>query len=362
MARKEENFNKNLASFFDEVEHLDPTPLTDILKSPKERYYNFTYYCSGGLKNIQRCTDRKTGREVAMAILKDDADAAKKESFLREARLSAMLQHPNIVPVYDIGLKDELPWFTMKFISGQSLGDIIDELRTDSNQNFDELAIRLDIFIKICDAMAYAHSRGVLHLDLKPDNIQISDYGDVVLCDWGLGQVMASECDDEMLECYSFNSGDLNSMTIDGAIKGTPGYMAPEQTSLIKTKKGIHSDTFSLGTILYSLLCYKKPFTGDEIEEVLQNTANCTFPKPSLIKADTPAPLEAVCLKAMSLKVEGRYHSVADLQKEILNFRNGFATSAENASLLKLLQLWYKRHRALSILTSSPSSSVLALS
>ena len=353
MARKEENFNKNLASFFDEVDDLEPTPLTDILKSKNERYYNFIYYCSGGLKSIQRCTDRKTGREVAMAELKDKANPAKKEAFLREARLSAMLQHPNIVPIYDIGLKDDQPWFTMKFISGQSLGEIIDKLSKKSTQKFNDLATRLDIFSKVCDAMAYAHSRGVLHLDLKPDNIQISDYGDVVLCDWGLGQILASECDDELLECYSFNSNDLNSMTIDGVIKGTPGYMAPEQTSLIKNKKGIHTDIFSLGCILYTLLTLKKPFTGNELNTLLAKTASCDFQSPSkrCPNLHVPLPLEAVCLKAMSQDPKDRYSSVADLQKEILNYRNGFATSAENASLLKLLQLWYKRHRALSILS-----------
>ncbi|MDD7984036.1 protein kinase [Lentisphaera marina] len=346
MPRPEDAFNKNFASLFDEVSELDATPLSDIISSSKERYHDFEFYTEGGLKKIYRCQDRKTGREVAMASLKDELSDARKESFFREARLSASLQHPNIVPVYDIGIKDESPWFTMKFISGQSLDELL--------QKNPPLIEKLDIFLKICDAIAYAHSRGVIHLDLKPDNIRISDYGDVVVVDWGLGQIMASDCDEELLECYSFNSHDLDTMTIDGNIKGTPGYMAPEQTSIVKEKKGVHTDIFSMGCILYTLLTDKKPFTGNDLEHLIKNTAECNFPKPSARRTDLeiPAPLEAVCLKAMSSKPEDRYQSVTKLQKEILNYRDGFATSAENASLFKIFKLWFKRHKALAIASS----------
>ncbi|WDE97590.1 protein kinase [Lentisphaera profundi] len=345
MPRKEEQFNKNLASFFDEVSDLDATPLSDIILSNKERYYDFNFYCEGGLKKIYRCKDRKTGREVAMASLKDELSDARKESFFREARLSASLQHPNIVPVYDIGIKDDSPWFTMKFISGQSLDELI--------KQEPPLSQKLDIFIRICDAIAYAHSRGIIHLDLKPDNIRISEYGNVVVVDWGLGQIMASDCDEELLECYSFNSHDLDTMTVDGNIKGTPGYMAPEQTSLIKNKKAPHTDIFSLGCILYTLLTAKKPFTGSDLNDVIKKTAECTFDAPSKRRPELeiPAPLEAVCLKAMSANPTDRYQSVTELQKEILKYRDGFATAAENASLLKLLQLWFRRHKSLSIVS-----------
>ena len=343
MSRPEDSFNKNMASLFDEVSELDATPLTDIISSPKERYHDFEFYTEGGLKKIFRCQDRKTGREVAMASLKDELNDARKESFFREARLSASLQHPNIVPVYDIGLKGDSPWFTMKFISGQSLDELI--------KNEPKLNQKLDIFLKICDAMAYAHSRGVIHLDLKPDNIRINEYGDVVVVDWGLGQILASECDEDLLECYSFNSHDLDTMTIDGNIKGTPGYMAPEQTSLVKEKKGTHTDIFSLGCILYTLLTHQKPFTGNDLDHLIKNTAECQFKKPTERRPDLeiPLPLEAVCLKAMSAKPEDRYQSVSKLQREILQYRDGFATSAENASLFKLLQLWIKRHKPLAI-------------
>ena len=348
MDRKEESFNKNFASLYDELDELDEMPLLDMIESIKTRYCEFTYVDEGGIKVIQSCKDLKTGREVAMASLKNDASDQQKEAFLKEARLTAALQHPNIIPMYDLGLKSRHPWFTMKFISGTSLEQALIDLESDKSTKLLELSDRLDVFLKVCDAIAYAHSRGVLHLDVKPDNIQISDYGNVLVCDWGLAKVMAAVCDEELLASYAFNPKETN-LTIDGFIKGTPGYMAPEQTGLQKKKKGVYTDVFSLGCVLYKILTFKKPFDGEEVKEIMQKTADCEFIRPTEIVTSLPQPLEAVCLKAMSKDPDQRYASVLELQKEILSYRNGFATSAEKASLLTLGRLWVKRHRAISI-------------
>lgn len=341
-------FDEKLADFFDELDELDNLPLLDAIATITDRYSDFKYLDEGGIKIIHGCRDLKTGREVAMASLKKSAKDQEKELFLKEARLTAALQHPNIIPLHDLGLKDQQPWFTMKLVSGSSLEQVLKNLKEGKSQQFSELNERLDAFMKICDAVAYAHSRGVLHLDIKPDNIQISDYGDVLLCDWGLAQVMASVCDEELLECYTFNpKGD--DLTIDGLVKGTPGYMAPEQTRLIKAKKGVHTDIFSLGCVLYKILTLEKPFKGADLITVMNNTVEGHYPKPTEINPLIPSSLEAVCLKALASDPKDRYKNVLDLQKEILDYRQGFATDAENASLLKLMRLWYKRHRTLSI-------------
>ena len=187
-----------------------------------------------------------------MASLKQDAKDQRKEHFLKEARLTAALQHPNIIPLYDLGLKSTQPWFTMKLVSGTTLDKTLENLKRNRSVELSDLNERLDAFMKICDAVAYAHSRGVLHLDIKPDNIQISEYGDILLCDWGLAKVMASVCDEELLECYTFNPKGLD-LTIDGLIKGTPGFMAPEQTRLIKGKSGEYTDIF----FLWAVFCIK---------------------------------------------------------------------------------------------------------
>ncbi|WDE98897.1 protein kinase [Lentisphaera profundi] len=348
MAKEGDYFDEKLADFFDDLDDLDNLPLLDTIASITDRYCDFQYLDEGGIKIIHRCRDLKTGREVAMASLKECAKDPQKELFFKEARLTAALQHPNIIPLHDLGLKGEQAWFTMKLISGASLEQVLQDLKDGRSQQLNTLSERLDVFIKVCDAMAYAHSRGVLHLDIKPDNIQISNYGDVLLCDWGLAKVMASVCDEELLECYTFNPKELD-LTIDGLVKGTPGYMAPEQTRLVKAKKGIATDTFSLGCVLYKILTLEKPFKGADLMAIMNNTVNGRFPKPSVLNPDIPLSLEAVCLKALAPDPQDRYASVIDLQKEILDYRQGFATNAENATLLKLTRLWYNRHRTLSI-------------
>jgi len=348
MPREEEYFDKKLVNIFDELEGTEESPLMGMLHDIKERYTDFQYIDEGGLKVIQTCKDLRTGRTVAMASLKNRASEKQKEAFLREARITASLQHPNIIPLHDLGLKYENPWFTMKFVSGTSLENIFSDLKAQKTQQCVDLSDRLDIFIKVCDAVAYAHSRGVLHLDIKPDNIQISDYGDVLLCDWGIARVMAAECDEDLLDCYTFNPKDID-FTIDGLVKGTPGYMAPEQTTLCKSKKSIQTDIFSLGCVLYKILTLEKPFKGATIENIIKNTVAGHFPKPTELDPSIPPSLEAVCLKAMAIDPKDRYASVLNLQKEILNYRKGFATNAENASMLKVLKLWYKRNKTLGI-------------
>ena len=352
MSRKEDKFNSSFSQLFAEAYNPEETPLEDALKRRGDRYIDFTFYSEGGIKQISTCLDRRTGRRLAMATIKDTENSNRKETFIREARINAALQHPNIVPVYDVGMKNDSPWFTMKFIEGKSLNEIILELQKGSDSRFNNLADRLDVFLKVCDAVAYAHSKGILHLDLKPDNIRISEYGDVVLCDWGLADIMPSECDEPLLEVCSPTQTDFDEMTLDGTVKGTPGYMAPEQTGLLKERKGKHTDIFSLGAVLYNLLTYHKAFSGKDLDDVLQKTAKAEFPLPSEIsELNVPYSLEAVCVKALSKDPENRYNSVKDLQNEVRDFINGFTTEAENASLLKSLQFWVKRNTTLSFIS-----------
>jgi len=347
----EDFFEDNLGGLFDEAFDNKSTELTDSLNENREVYSDFSLYSEGGLKRIELCHNSQTNRKVAMATLKDHQDPHKVEVFLREAKLNAALQHPNIVPVYNIGISEKGPWFTMKFIAGKSLQDILDDLKSEVASEYTDLNTRLDIFLKVCDAIAYAHSQGVIHLDIKPDNIRISKYGDVVLCDWGLADVEATCCDEHLLEYCSVLNHDVQNHTLFGTIKGSPGYMAPEQTALLKMRKGFHTDCFSLGCLLYSLLTFERPFTGKSLEDILDNTAKCKYLKPSKINSDIPFSLEAVCIKAMSLKPENRYKDVEELQKEILAYRNGFATNAEDASFWKAVKLLYLRHRTLSLVS-----------
>jgi tetratricopeptide (TPR) repeat protein len=301
----------------------------------------------GGKKRIIRCLDRRSGRIVARAECLQEGDAAEEEKFLREARLTAQLQHPNIIPVHEIGLTPAgHPYFVMKLVEGRSLQQLLDALRDgDGAASRDyPLATRIDIFSRICEAVAYAHRRGILHLDLKPANIQLSQlsrHGEVLVCDWGLARVLDAVCEDPQLLRLSLDPHELKTLTRDGFVKGSPGYMAPEQAGAVHGVKDRRSDVFSLGALLYSLLAYQPPFDGADVAEVLAATRRGRiqpFPRPP------PPGLEAICRKALQRRPEDRYGDVDELLDELAAWRYGFATAAEKASFGRQLLLFGRRH------------------
>ena len=218
-----------LNNLFDEAfEEIDPaaeSPLYGQLCSLQERYGQPELIAVGGMKRILKVLDRHGNRHVAMARLHEDASDLLFDPFIREARLTALLEHPNVISVHDVGVdKEGQPYFTMDLKVGDGLDVVLQKALADGGH---PLSDRLDIFLKVCDAITYAHSRDVIHLDLKPANIQVGHYGEVLVCDWGLGKLIGGtdEIDDDVL----LNPDLLSEMTVYGQVKGTPGYMAPEQ-------------------------------------------------------------------------------------------------------------------------------------
>ena len=300
----------------------------------------------GGLKQILRVFDIKTGRNVAMAKLLVDAPQEMYEPFLREARLTALLEHPYIIAVHDIGVgKDGLPYFTMELKSGDSLGEIIKQL---SEGNADYLA-RYDkrsllvIFLKVCDAVAYAHSRHVLHLDLKPDNIQVGDFGEVILCDWGLGEIVGFEAEGKFDELL-LNPDLLNNMALSGTIRGTPGFMAPEQVDDLESTE--RTDIYALGAILYTILTHHVPIDGNK-EEIFEKTRKGEIqpPRVRFPMLEIPEALNAVAMQALARDPAKRYATADELSGEVRHYISGFATAAERAGLGRQLLLLYRRNR-----------------
>lgn len=339
-------------------EKLQDHELLSPLKENKKRYSEIDDFNQGGMKQILSGHDSISGRHIAIAKMLDCNDSDDLELFLREARITACLEHPNIMPVYDISLDPEgLPFFTMKLIHGEDLGEILENVKKKKPKYIEQyrLAALLEIFMKICDAIAYAHSRGVIHLDLKPDNVKISGYGEVIVCDWGLARLI-DDADPELLmkDGVAGPLADIN-RTINGAVKGTPGYMSPEQAKAENKQKNHLTDIYSLGAILYSMLTLEKPITGKDTKDILAKTANGDFLPPQKRSPERKIPysLEAVVMKAMALKPEDRYESVEALQNEVRAYQEGFATEAENAPFHRLLMLLFKRHAALSILSAA---------
>ena len=323
----DEDFQKFLHSQFSEAHDNmhKQSELSNLMELNNDRYGEKYLIAEGGQKKVFKCNDDLTGRSIAYATVKDPNNEESTAKFMREVRLTAHLEHPHIIPVYDTGLDDDgIPYFTMKYISGQSYEDFL--------KGKHSLQENIDILIKICEAVNFAHHRGIIHFDIKPDNIQVSNYGEVLLCDWGLAGIAYESCSQELLDDDILKQVDL-SQSIDLYFKGTAGYAAPEMW-----KKNTHRDQlcdiFSLGAVLFQILSNEKP------EQTV-----------SFSKIEGPEALKAVCKKALSLEKEDRYRTTQEFLNELLAWRNGFATKAEQASFLTTFKLLILRHKHVTVST-----------
>ncbi|QBG46493.1 serine/threonine protein kinase [Verrucomicrobia bacterium S94] len=355
---------ETLASFYDtdaltmsEEEVQSLTPILNSLKQDKHRYRVIDEIAEGGEKKILLVHDHRLDRRIAMARAVRNKSPQDLEQFLREARLTANLAHPNIMPVYNMGLDEEgEPFFSMELIPGDSLKTIIRKLRDgDPAYRMDyPIETLLNIFLKICEAIAYAHSRGVLHLDIKPDNIRVGEFGEVLVCDWGLARVVHGTPDQNAEDSTELDGDILNDMTLSGTLKGTPGFMAPEQTQAYgeKTEK---TDIYALGALLYNLLTYRLPVEGNSANEVIQNTRAGKVISPRRRRPDrrVPKSLVAVVMKALALEPADRYDSVLELRSEIQQFLSGHPTKAEHAGWITKTSLLLQRHSRVSFLLIS---------
>jgi serine/threonine protein kinase len=331
---------------------------------PAERYTPHRKLNQGGMKAIWEVDDHRTARKVAMALIQDSKIASEEDidSFLYEARLTANLQHPNIIPIYDIAVDESgNPYFTMKALKGETLSDIIKKLREGSDpyrKQYTRTRL-LGIFLKVCNAIDYAHTKGVIHLDLKPSNVIVGDFGDVHVLDWGLSTLIThlDEYDGEAVSWHSLDDVALeNGQTLTRYLEstakrrhivgGTPGYMSPEQAQGAPADIDFQTDVYMLGSMLYEILTLECPVTGDTIKEVLQKTVRGDFPSPTKRAPSLriPPALAAIANKAMQSDPKERYPNVAALIHDIHQFQDGFATIAENPTFVTHFTLLIRRH------------------
>lgn len=313
---------------------VEEISIEDELHSLTEIYSERVFHACGGFKKIERARDNSTDRIIALATpLNVDAPLSR-ESFLREGRILASLQHPNIVPLYAIGfIDDNIPCFSMKLIQGESFDNFMKTNDTDTC---------LDIFLKVCDAVAYAHNKGIIHRDIKPANIQISSFGEVQLCDWGLARVDLDICEESNLYDLASDKFAMQNMTLKGTLKGTPGYIAPEQIS--EGRSSQTSDIYALGGLLFHILYGRIPCWAETNQEIITNTLEGKLQIPSSVVAEG---LMAVCQKALAFDPKERYQTVNELYVELRKYLSGFATLAEKAGPLRLFNLMIKRHKNL---------------
>ena len=323
--------------------------LFDQFNSQNIKYTDKSFLAEGGMKIISRVKDSASLRSVAMAELKkSDLKPEQILNFYNEARVTALLEHPNIVPIYEIGHQDGTPYFIMKEIQGETLGNILKELRKQNTSYKEKYTLNtlLNILLKVCDAISYAHSRRIVHLDLKPDNIHVGEFGEVLVIDWGLAKNLEKNV---FIETHGQIESEIEiDKTLDGFVKGTVGFMAPEQARGENDNKDERTDIYSLGAILYSILTRKPPYRDKDIYEALTQIAAGNYIPLDLSKH--PPSLCAVIDKAMEADQKDRYQEVSEFSNEIQRYLQGFATDAQDAGLKELVTLFVKRNLLVSCL------------
>jgi serine/threonine protein kinase len=298
---------------------------------------------AGGMGIIYKAFDRGLTRQAALKMILPEIaeDQAQLGYFIQEARITGQLEHPNVVPVHDIGVTDDgRPFFSMKRIQGEELLQIIRQLHAKDPvyETTYSLFKLLTICRKVCDAVAFAHSKNYIHRDIKPDNIIVGDYGEVLLMDWGLARP-AGQPDPAPVgqpDTPQEGSSLAVNLTQSGEIKGTPNYMAPEQArgdvDLIDTR----TDIFLLGATLYTVATLTLPYAGRNVYTILDQAEKGRFipPQQRAPQRHIPDALNHIIMKCMAYDPADRYPSVAELIKDLDAFMAGEAVT-EHRSFAK---------------------------
>jgi len=352
---------------------LDPWATASSVGTPTSfglRFRILRPHASGGLGQVSVAHDEELHREVALKEIQNRYadDPSSRNRFLQEAEITGGLEHPGIVPVYGLGTyADGRPYYAMRFIRGDSLKDALNQFHQAEvpgrGPGERTLALRalLRRFVDVCNAVAYAHARGVLHRDLKPGNVMLGKYGETLVVDWGLAKagVAAEGVTGAAESLLKPASGDNSSRTQMGQVLGTPQFMAPEQAAGRLDELGPSSDVYSLGATLYCLLTGKAPFEGPDVGIILQRVQSGRFPAPRVVKRQVPPGLEAICLKAMALKSQDRYSSPRALADDIEHWLADEPVAAYHEPLWARVARWIRHHQTL--VSASTAAVVVAI-
>jgi PAS domain S-box-containing protein len=292
---------------------------------PEQRYSRDRLHATGGIGRVWVARDGQLERDVALKELRPEqaGNSLFRARFLREAKITGQLEHPGIVPVYELLLDPgtQEPFYTMRFVKGRTLKDAADayhQRRISGEADLLEFVTLLNAFVVVCKTVAYAHSRGVIHRDLKGHNVMLGDFGEVVVLDWGLAKVIGRrEEESDTLSPAAIRQTEEIDLTLQGETLGTPAYMAPEQATGRLEEIDHRTDVYGLGAMLYHVLSGKSPFSGDTVEEVLRKVQFEEPVPPGKFWAEVPATLEAACLRAMAKQPSDRFASASELAQEV---------------------------------------------
>jgi eukaryotic-like serine/threonine-protein kinase len=310
------------------------------------------FHARGGLGEVLVARQQELDRSVALKrILPGQIHDASRRRFLREAVITAQLQHPGIVPIHDLGEDECGPFYTMPFVRGETLQVAIERfhrdqaLRRDPGRRGLELRGLLQRFITICETIAYAHDQGVVHRDLKPSNIMLGPYGETLVMDWGLAKRYQGDGSDTEHDAdVPSPSPSPNDLTALGAVLGTPQFMSPEQALGRPTSPS--SDLYSLGVILYAILIGKSPYAVPPGPDRLQLVREAALVPPRQRDPSLSRALQAICLKAMAARPEDRYMTPRALAEDLAKWLADEPVSAYRQGYSARLARWARRHRA----------------
>ena len=324
-----------------------PPPFEPQLRS--ERYVIREFHARGGIGEIWMAEDPEIGRTVALKRLRPNRQE-QKDRFLVEAQVTGQLEHPGIVPVHDLGLDESgQPFYVMSFIHGRTLKELLAEHHEDAGPDGESREVRsarlLAIFVKVCQTVAYAHHRGVVHRDLKPDNVMLGPFGEVLVLDWGMAKVQSQPEPARDSQPVHLTGSGSSTETQAGTVLGSPPYMAPETAEGFSSLADEQTDVYLLGATLYHLLTGKPPREGSSAYEMIELARTVAPPPPRRLGADVPRALEAICLKAMAQRKESRYRSVAELIQDMERYQAGAPVSAYPEPLPARVGRWCRRHQ-----------------
>lgn len=327
--------------------HIEPL---NLARQPRSRYSVTRLHGKGGIACVWLAYDQQLKREVALKALRAESenDSLARRRFAREAQITGQLNHPNIVPVFDlaVGAEDDRPFYTMRFLRGRTLSQAIRDYhrreRTGTAART-ELADLLAAFVTVCKAVAYAHSRGIVHRDLKPGNIMVGPFGEVILLDWGLAKQTGESTDEHERPIEVSPEG--SQATRWGEVMGTPAFMAPEQAVGRHDLEDYRTDIYSLGGVLFAILTGETPHVGKDTREILELIQREPTPDPRTLDPTVPAALAAVCRKAMARNRSDRYDDALQLAADVQRWLADEPLSVFPESVSLKLARWMRRHR-----------------
>jgi serine/threonine protein kinase len=340
----------------------------DYLPDQREHYSLSRLHATGGMGRVWLARDAALGRDVALKELRPDraSDPRVCARFLKEAQITGQLEHPGVVPIYEVMRRseDKAPYYTMRFIRGRTLAEAAAEYHERLAQGeAGELELRelLSAFIAVCNAVAYAHNRKVLHRDLKPQNVVLGDFGEVVVLDWGLARLMSQADAEPDIAPLPIPPGEVDA-TVQGQVVGTPAYMAPEQAEGRLEQLGPATDVYGLGAVLYEILTGKPPFTGDDTASVLSLVVRQMPARPHVLSSRVSPALEAICFKALAKKPAERYSSVKALADDVQRWlADEPVTVYRDSVLMRVGRLTRKHKRSFAVSGALVGALVLVL-